>query len=208
MKNMKLKNKGKLLVGITGGIGSGKTLICKMLSKKGFKVYNADLIAKSLYNKDKNLVRQLVRAFGKDILNYKKKLNLHKLKEIIFANKKNYATVNKLVHPVVIKYLTTEIKKSKYELVLIESAVLFESGFYKAFDYIVSIYADKKTRINRLILRDESSRNEINHLMKFQLPEKTKLQLSDFVILNNKSHEELKKQVEFLGRVLKALHKN
>ncbi|MBV6477604.1 MAG: Dephospho-CoA kinase [Ignavibacteria bacterium] len=201
-------SKGKLIVGITGGIGSGKTVICKMLAKRGFKVYNADLVAKSLYLKDKKLVKSLVNAFGKDILNFKGKINLHKLKEIIFLNKKNYKTINKIVHPAVIDYLNKEIKKSKYDLVLIESAVLFESGYYKSFDYIVSVYADKRIRTKRLILRDESSKNEIHHLMKFQLDDKKKMEMSDFVIMNNKGLDELKKQVDFLSRVLKALHVN
>lgn len=201
-------SKGKLIVGITGGIGSGKTVICKMLAKRGFKVYNADLVAKSLYLKDKKLVKSLVNAFGKDILNFKGKINLHKLKEIIFLNKKNYKTINKIVHPAVIDYLNKEIKKSKYDLVLIEAAVLFESGYYKSFDYIVSVYADKRIRTKRLILRDESSKNEIHHLMKFQLDDKKKMEMSDFVIMNNKGLDELKKQVDFLSRVLKALHVN
>lgn len=199
-------SKGKLVVGITGGIGSGKTVICKMLAKRGFKVYNADLIAKNLYLKDKKLVKDLVKAFGKDILNFKGKINLHKLKEIIFLNKKNYKTINRIVHPAVINFLNKEIKKSKFDLVLIESAVLFESGYYKSFDYIVSVYADKNIRTKRLILRDESSKNEIYHLMKYQLEDKKKMEMSDFVIMNNKSLEELKKQVDFLSRVLKALN--
>lgn len=198
--------KGQLVIGITGGIGSGKTVLCKMLAKRGFKVYNADMIAKNLYRTDKKLVNSLTKAFGKEILNFKGKINLFKLKEIIFLNKKNYETINRLVHPVVINYLKREIRKSKYELVIIESAVLFESGFNNSLDYIVTVYADKNIRSKRLMIRDESSRNEINHLMKFQIDDKKKMEMSDFVIMNNKGIDELKKQVDFLSRVLKAMN--
>lgn len=202
-----MKRKGKLVIGITGGIGSGKTLVSKLLSRRGFKVYYADTIAKNLYLTDKKLVKDLVKYFGKDILNFKGKINLPKLKELIFANKSNYAMINKIVHPAVIDYIKKEIRKSKYDLVLVEAAVLFESGFNKSLDYVVTVYTNKKTRIERLMIRDESSKTEINNLMKFQIDEKSKMEMSDFVIMNNKTIPDLKKQVDFLSMVLKALQK-
>lgn len=197
--------KRKLIIGLTGGVGSGKTLVAKLLARRGFKVFYADLVAKKLYNEDKNLVKDLVKVFGKDILNFKGKVNLPKLKEIIFANKKNYETINKLVHPAVINYLKKEIRKSKYELVIVEAAVLFESGFNKSLDYVITVYSNKKSRIERLMIRDEASKSEINHLMKFQIDEKIKMEMSDFVIMNNKTVDDLKMQVEFMSKVLKAL---
>ncbi|HMS64296.1 MAG TPA: dephospho-CoA kinase [Ignavibacteria bacterium] len=202
-----MKRKGKLIIGITGGIGSGKTLVSKMLARRGFKVYYADKTAKDLYLTDKKLVNDLKKVFGKEILNFKGKINLPKLKDVIFANKKNYETINKIVHPVVISHLKKEIRKSKYDLVLVEAAILFESGFNKSLDYVVTVYSNKKTRIERLMVRDESSKTEINHLMKFQIDEKSKMEMSDFVIMNNKSIADLKKQVDFLSMVLKALQK-
>lgn len=203
-----MKRKRKLIIGITGGIGSGKTLVSKLLSKRGFKVYYADLVAKKLYSEDKKLVKDLVKVFGKEIINFKGKVILPKLKEIIFANKKNYETINKLVHPAVINYLKKEIRKSRYDLVLVEAAVLFESGYNKSLDYIITVYSNKKNRIERLMIRDEASRSEINHLMKFQIDEKRKMEMSDFVIMNNKTIDDLKKQVDFLSKVLKALQEN
>ncbi len=202
-----MNRKSKLLVGITGGIGSGKTVVCKMLAKRGFKVYYSDLAAKNLYSTDKKLVREIVKVFGKEILNYKGKINLPKLKEKIFSSKKNYMSINKLVHPVVIKYLIKEARLSKFDIVIIESALLFESGFNKELDCIVTIYSTKKNRINRLMLRDEASKNEINHLMKFQIDEKKKMAMSDFVLMNNKSLDDLKIQVDFLSNVLMTMIK-
>ncbi|MDQ3020283.1 MAG: dephospho-CoA kinase [Bacteroidota bacterium] len=202
-----MHKKGKLLIGITGGVGSGKTVVSKMLARRGFKVYYSDLVAKNLYLTDKKLVNSIIKVFGKDLLNYKEKINLPKLKEKIFASKKNYETINKLVHPVVIDYLNKEVKKSIFEIIIIESALLFESGFNKDFDYVVTVYSTKKNRINRLMLRDEASKNEIAHLMKFQIDEKKKMAMSDFVLMNDKTIDDLKIQVDFLSKVLKAMNK-
>lgn len=92
-------------------IGLGKTEVCKLLAKRGFKVFYSDLIAKKLYLTDKKLAGNIVRVFGKDILNYKGKINLPKLREKIFSSRKNYMAINKIVHPVVISYLNKEAKK-------------------------------------------------------------------------------------------------
>lgn len=199
--------KKKLLIGITGGIGSGKSVVSKMLARRGFKIFYADTIAKKLYLTDKKLVSEIVKVFGKDILNYKGKIILPKLKERIFASKKAYQSINKIVHPVVIKHIKSEVRKSKFEIVVIESALLFESGFNKEIDYVITVYANEKNRINRLMIRDEASKSSIKHLMKFQIDEKKKMEMSDFVIMNNKTLEELKVQADFLSRVIKALAK-
>ncbi|MEO8446468.1 MAG: dephospho-CoA kinase [bacterium] len=203
-----MAKKGKLIIGITGGIGAGKTEVCKMLAKRGFKVFYSDLIAKNLYLTDKKLASNIVKVFGKDILNYKNKINLFKLKEEIFSSRKNYLKINKIVHPVVIDYLMKESRKSKFDIIIIESALMFESGFNKKMDYVITVYSNKKNRVNRLMLRDEASKNGINHLMKFQIDEKEKMTMSDFVVMNNKTLEDLKVQVDFLGTVLKSLKSN
>lgn len=197
--------KKKILIGITGGIGSGKTQVCKMLARRGFKVFYADSIAKKLYLTDKKLVSTIVRTFGKDILNYKGKIILPKFKERIFSSRKYYQAINKIVHPVVIDRIKKEARKSKFDVIVIESALLFESGFNKDLDYVVTIFATEKDRIERLMLRDESSRAEIKNLMKYQLEDEKKMELADFVIMNGKSLAELKQKVDFLSKVFKSM---
>jgi dephospho-CoA kinase len=201
------KNKSKLLVGITGGIGSGKTVVCNKLAKKGFKVFYADLIAKNLYKKNKSLLQTLVKEFGKDVLNYQGKINLSKFREVIFANKKNYGKINKIVHPLVIDYIIKESKKSIYDIVLVESALVFESGLDKDLDYVIMIYANKKTRVERIMVRDGAKKSEVENIMKYQIDDKEKLELSDFVLVNNKTEKELDAQIDFLARLLKSLSK-
>ncbi|HAY34993.1 MAG TPA: dephospho-CoA kinase [Ignavibacteria bacterium] len=200
-----MKTKKKLLIGVTGGIGSGKTEVCKLLSKRGFKVLHSDKIAKNLYRTDKKLVKDIIKVFGKDIVNYKGKINLPKLREKIFSSRKYYTAINKIVHPVVISDIKKFVKDNNYDIVIIESALIFESGLSKSMDYIITVFSNKKERIDRLKIRDEASTKSINELMKFQVDEKKKMEQSDFVIINNKSLKDLKIQTDFLSKILKAL---
>jgi dephospho-CoA kinase len=199
------KSKDKILVGITGGIGSGKTTFCRMLAEKGFKVFYADLIARELYLKDKKLLKQLVKVCSKNILNFKGIIILPKLKEFIFSNKKNYEQINSIVHPVVINYLKKEIQEAKEKVIIIEAALIFESKFNQEMDYVITVYSNKKTRLERMKKRDAIRKSDVEKIMKFQMDEKKKISKSDFVIVNNKSEEDLVKQAELISNVLKAI---
>jgi len=199
------KIKGKILIGITGGIGSGKSEVCRQLHQKGYKVIFADLMAKELYKKDKKLANMVVKAFGKDILNFQGVISLSKLRKKVFATKKNFQKINDIVHPVVIKHLMDEIKKCKEKIILIETALVFDTAFYKYLDYVIMVYSNKKNRLERIMLRDGAKRSEVERIMKFQLDEKIKIEKSDFIIVNNKTIEDLEEDIEFLGKVLTFL---
>jgi dephospho-CoA kinase len=199
------KIKGKILIGITGGIGSGKSEVCRQFHQKGYKVIFADLKAKELYKQDKNLAKTVVKAFGKDILNFQGVISLSKLREKVFASKKNFQKINAIVHPVVIRHLMNEIRKTKNKIILIESALVFDTAFYKYLDYVIMVYSNKKNRLERIMLRDGAKRSEVERIMKFQIDEKHKIERSDFIIVNNKTIEDLKDDIDFLGKVLKFL---
>ncbi len=199
------KIKNKILVGITGGIGSGKSEVCRMLSKKGYKVIFADLMAKELYKSNKGLARKVVGAFGKDILNYQGVISLTKLREVVFANKRNFRKINEIVHPTVIKTLIEHIKKLKQRVIIVESALVFDTAFHKYLDYTIMVYSNKKNRLDRIMMRDGAKRSEIEKIMKYQIDEKIKIEKSDFIIVNNKSLEELSREVEFFSNILNAL---
>lgn len=199
------KFKDKILVGVTGGIGSGKSEVCRILAKQGCKVIFADLMAKDLYKTNKPLARKVVKAFGKGILNYQGVISLTKLREVVFANKKNFRKINEIVHPIVIKSLMEHIKKLKQRVIFIESALVFDTTFYKYLDYNIMVYSNKKNRLQRIMMRDGANRKEIEKIMKFQIDEKIKIEKSDFVIVNNKTLEELTKEVEFFSKILNAL---
>ncbi|TRZ65986.1 dephospho-CoA kinase [bacterium] len=197
--------KGKILVGITGGIGSGKSEVCLQLKNKGFRVINADLKAKELYKKDKKLAATVVKYFGKDILNFQGVISLAKLREKVFDNKKNYKKINDLVHPVVIKYILNEVKKTRQNVIIIESALVFDTSFHKYLDYVVMVYSNKKKRIERIMMRDGVKKKDVERIMYYQLDEKAKIEESDFVLVNNKTLEDLASEVDFFSKVLKSL---
>lgn len=199
--------KDKVIVGITGGIGSGKTEVCRILENEGFTVLYADQMAKDLYNKDKKLFDAVVKAMGKKILNFKDKISLSKLKKEIFSSEAKYKKLTRLVHPVVIANLKKEIKKLDDKIVLVETALAFESGMDNDLDYVITVYSNKKNRMQRIRLRDEATYKEIETVMHYQMDEKDKIENSDFVIVNNKSLEDLEAQTIFIGKVLKALKK-
>ncbi|MFC2092837.1 dephospho-CoA kinase [Bacteroidota bacterium] len=200
--------KNKLLIGVTGGIGSGKSEVCRKLKKKGFKVFYADPIAKELYIKNKELAEDVVKEFGKDILNFKGKINLAKLRKIIFQSKKNFKRINEIVHPVVIDYIMKEAIKCKENIILIEAALIFESLFDEQLDCIVMVFANKENRIKRIMQRDGARRADVENLMRYQIDERIKVKNADFVIKNNDTISELNPQINFLSRVLKTLKKS
>ena len=201
MKNFK----GKTVIGITGGIGSGKSMLCRMLKENGYKVIYADSLTKELYQKDKKLLQKLVETFSKDILNFKGKLILPKLKEIIFSSEKNFKKVNSIVHPVVIEAIKKEIIKAKEKVVIIEAALIFESGFDKFLDYVITIFSNKKNRTERIMFRDGVRKKDVDKVMKLQMDDRIKVEKSDFVVINNKTIDHLHKQAEILGKIINII---
>jgi dephospho-CoA kinase len=197
--------KNKLIIGITGGMGSGKTEVCRKLAEQGFKVFYTDLIAKELYHKNKNLAVEMVKEFGKGILNYKGLINLAKLRDEIFKNDANYNKINKIVHPVVIDYIRRQTARSKEKMIIVESAILFESGLDKEMSYIIMVYSNKKNRVQRIMERDGATKAEVERIMKYQTDDKVKIEKCDFVLVNNKDVEHLNEQADFLVKVLTAL---
>ena len=200
-----MPQKSRLKVGITGGIGSGKSLACRYLEELGYKVIYADKIAKELYASNKALLKKLAGEFGKSILNSDGTLNRINARKVIFSNKKNIKRVNSIVHPFVFREMNRIVAGLKDRIIFFEAAIMFESGSYKRMNYVVLIYADKETRIKRIINRDGVKRSDVLKLMKLQLDEREKLKRADFVIKNNSTAAELKKKIKAFNRLIKLL---
>lgn len=200
-----MPQKSRLKIGITGGIGSGKSLACRYLEELGCKVIYADKIAKELYASNKALLKKLAGEFGKSILNIDGTLNRINARKVIFSNKKNIKRVNSIVHPFVFREMDKMVSRIKDKVVLFEAAIMFESGSYKRMDYVVLIYANKETRIKRIIKRDGVKRSDVLKLMKLQLDEREKAKRADFVIKNNATAPALEKNVKAFNRILKTL---
>lgn len=186
------------VIGITGGIGSGKSTISNMLREAGYPVFDCDFQAKQLYNSDLDLILDMKKMFGENI--YKDGLLDKKmLAEMVFKNSSTLEKLNSIVHPKVREYLNFQIKESKSDLFFVESAILYESGLHKCVDKVLAVTAPSELRIERTMKRDNITREQVEARMKFQYCEEKRLSKSDYVISTN---QELDKVKEFLFRLV------
>jgi len=194
--------KKKLLIGVTGGIGSGKSLACKYFRHLGCVVFYADDIAKELYIKNSKLRKALVKKFGKKITDGKGNLDFFEFRKVVFSSTANQERVNKIVHPFVISEILKRAEYSKNRLIVIEAALIFESGFNKYLDYTILIFSTVGKRIQRIRKRNRLSVHDIKSIMKLQMPEKEKMKKADFVLKNNSLPSHLRKKVKFIYSLL------
>jgi len=195
----------KLLVGITGGIGSGKTLASKYFGSLGYTVIYADAAAKQLYRSNKVLKQKLVREFGREILDSKGNVSGLAARRIILSDRKNIKRVNKIVHPFVVKEINRRISKIKDRIIFVEAAIMFDSGYYRIMDYTLLIYTPKLIRVKRVKDRDKVPANEIKRLMSLQMDERKKIKLADFVIRNDGTREKFNKSLNLFLGIIKKL---
>jgi len=188
-------------VGITGGIGVGKSYVCKILERMGFPIYYSDKASKRLTNNDINIRNGLIELIGEEVYQHGI-LNKNLLAEKIFKDTNLLQKVNELIHPIVRLNFQQWAKQQKSDIVFNESALLIETGSYKTFDFITLVVSDRQKRIQRIIDRDGSSPQEVYHRMDKQLSDKQKIAHADFVIYNNE--EPLLVQIEEMIEKIKA----
>lgn len=173
-----------LKVGITGGIGSGKTMVTKILGTFGIPSFDADIQAKQIMNQDPLIREAIIKNFGNV---YKHNLlDAKALAAVVFANEKKLKLLNSIVHPATIDYWHSWVSKEQHApYVVKEAAILFESGTTNDLEYIIGVYAPAVVRIKRVMQRNGSTRTEVKNRMGRQLNEELKMKLCDFVIVNN-----------------------
>ncbi|MDR2383958.1 MAG: dephospho-CoA kinase [Prevotellaceae bacterium] len=175
-----------LKVGLTGGIGSGKSVVGKIFSILGIPVYQADTAAKRLYDTDEELRNALKSLFGEHLY-ASGTLDRKKLANIIFANKDELKKINDLVHPAVrrdfLKYVARLPDTTPY--VIHEAAILYESKTEDLFDIIINVWAPEKLKIERVIARDNTNETDVNQRIAAQLPDELKCKLSNYNITND-----------------------
>ena len=147
-------------IGLTGGIGSGKSVILKVFASLGVPCYQSDTRAKKLMQEDEELVGNIKEMFGDDIYNGQE-LNRSQLAELVFSDKKKLEGLNALVHPAVKKDFNFFFKQQKAPYIIKEAAILFETGIYKNCDLVILICAPKEDRIVRVMHRDGLNRSEV-----------------------------------------------
>lgn len=197
--------KKKLKIAITGGIGSGKSSVSKIVESSGFPVIKADDLAKELMLKDESVKKKIIKTFGKESFT-EKGINTKYLADNIFINKEKVGKINSIIHPPTIKKIEEISKKlfEKHNLVFIESALVFEAKIQKLFDYVILIYADEEIRKARKMENDGMKKIDIEKRMSFQIPDEKKTDRAHFVIDNNSTLEKLESRTKFVIELLKA----
>ena len=175
-----------LSVGLTGGIGSGKSTVAEFFRLLGVPVYTSDSEARKLMQTDSLIRKNLIQAFGESVYLETGDLNREVLAKIIFNDADALKKVNAIVHPQVRQhYQKWLLKQTEAKYVIQESAILFDTGLYKSFDKIITVTADKAIRIDRVLKRDSCTKESVLERMSKQISEKEKITKSDFVIYNN-----------------------
>lgn len=183
------------IVGLTGGIGSGKSTIAKWFIEKGIPVYDSDSEAKRLMNENSRIREQLMELFGEGAY-HNGELNRKFIASKVFEDKALLEKLNKVVHPVVREDFRNWAQNQATPFVLKEAAILFESGAYKDCDYIISVVSEEELRIGRVMQRDSVPREQILNRIQNQWTDELRIVNSDFIIRNNSSLENLKSEFE------------
>lgn len=185
------------VIGITGGIGSGKSTASKILSHLGAKVIEADKISRDIMKEGHKVFDEIIAYFGDDILDENGELVRRKLADIAFKNDEKLKALNDITH----KYISQEIKKkikkyNKEDTVVVDAAIPLEDGFIDVSDEIWFITADKDIRIKRVMERNNLTYNKVMDIIKSQLDDDYYISISDIIIYNNGSYEELEEKVK------------
>lgn len=181
------------VVGLTGGIGSGKTTVSNMFKDLGVPVYIADLEAKKLMATSKVVKRKLIDLFGPKAYE-NNELNRTFIASKIFNDKAYLEKMNAIIHPKVALHFKKWLQKQTSKYVIKEAAIIFEHNMQLQYDYIITVIASEEERIKRVLKRDNTTKDKILSIIKHQINDQEKVKMSDFVIINDKL-EHTKEQV-------------
>ena len=173
-----------LKIGLTGGIGSGKSTVAKVFQTLGIPVYYADDAAKELMNNNEGLKQQIILHFGKDVYE-NKVLNRKLLAQKVFNNPTQLHLLNSLVHPATIQAAEDWFVQQKAPYCIKEAALIFESGSQQNLDFVIGVYTPTTIRLQRVMQRDKATKEEVQQRMDKQIDETIKMRLCNFVVTNN-----------------------
>jgi len=190
-----------LRVGITGGMGSGKTTVARLFQLLGIPVYFADDEAKNLMNHDPDLKHAIIAVFGEEAYNVHG-LNRAYISSLAFSEPEKLTALNAIVHPAVIAHGEKWMLRQSAPYVLKEAALLFESGSNKQLDFVIGVWCSSELRIDRVMGRDGSSREAILARMQKQMDEEEKMKLCDFIITNDEKTAIIPQVLSLHGQLL------
>lgn len=193
-----------LKIGVTGGIGSGKSTICKIFELLNVPVYYSDDLAKSILNTDENIKQKVVELFGAIILDIDGLLNRKKIAEIVFNDSAQLEKLNNIIHPAVASDFCSWVALRKHDkYVLKEAAILFESGANEQVDKVIAVIAPKELRRRRVLTRDNANVEDINRRMENQMGDNELSEKSDFVIINDESKSVIQQVLNIHKSIIK-----
>jgi dephospho-CoA kinase len=172
-------------VGITGGIGSGKSTVCRVFMIMGIPVFEADSVAKELMNSDIVIREQLIHLFGSSVYLPDQTIDRKFLSGMVFNNPSLLEQLNLIVHPAVRKSFEDWCLNQQSPYVIHEAAILFESGFYKLMDKSITVVTDETERIERVMKRNKTTEEQVRERIRNQWTDEQRIKLTDFVIGNN-----------------------
>jgi dephospho-CoA kinase len=194
-----------VLIGVTGGIGSGKSTVCSLFAKKNVPIFYADPVAKEIA--DTAAFDEIVAEFGPEILLSASVIDRKKLAAVVFNDPEKLEILNEIIHPKVFDVFRRwkETLPAETKFALVEAALLFESGMFEMMHYVLAVMADEPHRVQRTMSRDATDENSVRSRMKNQISTEELLELSDFQVNNNGSLEDLTAKVNFFSILFSTL---
>ena len=187
-------------IGITGGIGSGKSVVSELMKIMCIPVYNADDASKNILKTNRFIQEELKKLLGEDIFS-NGELNKVKMASLIFNDPDLLSKTNAIIHPIVFNDFNLWSNSQHSDMVACESALIFESGMNRFLDYTITVSAPMKTRIERVKLRDNTSERQIMNRIKNQLPDEEKIRLSDFILVNDNQQAVIPQLYKILDQI-------
>ena len=196
-ENLGMKQ-NKMIIGITGSIGTGKSTVSNYLISKGYSVVDADKISKGAYNIGSNGYKAILEVFGVEILNSNGEVDRKKIKKIVFDNSNMLQRLNMAIHPIIINEIEKEIEilLESQNVVFLDAPLLIETELHKKVDKIIVVGCDKNEQINRIIKRDKITADMAISIINSQMSIDEKLKFADYIVYNNSTIENLYSQVD------------
>lgn len=196
-ENLGMKQ-NKMIIGITGSIGTGKSTVSNYLISKGYSVVDADKISKGAYNIGSNGYKAILEVFGVEILNSNGEVDRKKIKKIVFDNSNMLQRLNMAIHPIIINEIEKEIEilLESQNVVFLDAPLLIETELHKKVNKIIVVICDKNEQINRIIKRDKITADMAISIINSQMSIDEKLKFADYIVYNNSTIENLYSQVD------------
>jgi dephospho-CoA kinase len=195
----------KIIIGLTGSFGSGKTTVAALFKALGARIIDADSIAHELLKPGSRLYRRIKEVFGRDMLNKDSTINRAKLAEAVFNNKKRLAVLNTITHPAIISVISHKIKSCRRGIIILDAPLLLEAGLKRLVNAVIVVTLTRDRQIQRIRRKMPLTRSAIARRIASQMPLREKLRVADFIIDNNGTKGETKKQVKAIWKQLSSI---